>query len=186
MSPEELLLDLEDRMDKAVGHLTDVFTGIRAGRANPALLENIRVEAYGDKMPLSQLGKIASPEARQLVVEPFDKSLMQAIEKAISSSDLGLNPSNEGGILRINLPILTEERRKEYVKVARSRTEEARVAIRKIRQHGNDDIKKSQKAGDISEDDARKHTDDIQKLTDAHIEKVESMLNAKIKEIETV
>jgi ribosome recycling factor len=173
----------DERMAKAIEAMKRELAKLRVGKATPALLDGIRAEAYGQLTPLNQIGTIGAPEARLLVVQPWDKSLIGAVEKAIRSSDLGLNPSNDGQVIRVPIPALTEERRKELVKVARGYAEEGRVAIRMARREANDTIKKRQKAGDITEDEDKKAHDEVQKLTDQRIKELDDILAAKETEI---
>ncbi|HEU4881732.1 MAG TPA: ribosome recycling factor [Longimicrobium sp.] len=171
------------RMDGAIEALRREFAGVRTGKASPALLDTIRVEAYGSMVPLNQVGTVAAPEARMLTVQPWDKGLMKATEKALRESDLGLNPSNDGQIIRIPIPPLTEERRKEYVRLLHKLTEEARVAVRNVRRDANDEIKHRQKDEGLSEDDVRREQTDVQKLTDQYIAKIEELMKHKEAEI---
>jgi ribosome recycling factor len=173
----------EEKMTKSLGALQEDFNTIRTGRASASLFDKIKVEYYGQKTPLSQTATISIPEARLVVIQPWDKSLLGEIEKAIQMSELSVNPSNDGKVIRINIPPLTEERRKEYVKVAKNMAEQSRVAIRNIRREANDELKKQQKSGDITEDDEKRSADDIQKLTNLYIEKINDLLDAKEKEI---
>ena len=173
----------EDKMTKSLAALQDDFNTIRTGRASASLFDKVRVEYYGQKTQLSQVATISIPEARLVVIQPWDKSLLSEIEKAIQTSELSVNPNNDGKVIRISIPPLTEERRKEYVKVAKNMAEESRVAIRNIRREANEDLKKQQKSGDISEDDEKRSQDQVQKLTDQFIEKINELLEAKEKEI---
>lgn len=173
----------ETRMQKSVASLQDEFNTIRTGRASAALFDKIRVDYYGQKTPLNQVATISIPEARLVVIQPWDKSLLGEIEKALQMSELSINPNNDGKVIRINIPPLTEERRKEYVKIAKNMAEQARVAIRNIRRDANDDLKKQEKAGDISVDDEKRAQEEIQKKTDNYIEKINEVLGAKEKEI---
>ena len=170
-------------MTKAIQAYSRELASIRAGRANASLLDRITVDYYGAPTPVNQLAGISVPEARLLVIQPYDKTILGDIEKAILKSDLGLNPTNDGNIIRIAIPALTEERRKELVKVVKKEAEEAKVAIRNIRRDGNDELKKLEKTGDITEDDLRGYSDDIQKVTDEYISKVDSVTKEKEKEI---
>jgi ribosome recycling factor len=170
-------------MKKSIRALEDEFQTIRTGRASSAVFEKIKVDYYGNPTPLNQVATISIPEARLVVIQPWDKSVISEIEKAIQKSELSLNPMNDGKVIRINIPPLTEERRKEFVKVAKNAAEQARVAIRNIRRDANDDVKKSQKSGDISEDDEKRLEDSIQKLTDKYVEEVNNLLEEKEKEI---
>lgn len=179
----DILTDSENRMKKTIEHLTADFAALRAGRANPAMVDKIVVEYYGVPTPLNQLANITVPEARLLVIQPWDKSIIANIEKAILKSDLGVNPSNDGNVIRIAIPQLTGERRKELVKVVKKRAEEGKVAIRNIRREANDLIKSSEKEKMISEDESKKGMDDIQKITDNYIKDIDKILQAKEKDI---
>ena len=180
---EDIMDDAENRMTKAIEHLTQDFAGMRAGRANPAMVEKIMVNYYGASTPINQLANINVPEARLLIINPWDKSSIAEIEKAIMKSDLGVNPNNDGNVIRINIPQLTEERRKDLVKVVRKRAEEGRVAIRNIRREANEMIKASEKDKLVSEDASKKGLDDIQKVTDKYIKDIDQILQTKEKEI---
>ncbi len=171
------------RMDGAIEALRREFAGVRTGKASPALLDTVKVEAYGSMMPLNQVGTVSAPEARMLTVQPWDKSMLKAIEKALRESDLGLNPSNDGSIIRIPIPPLTEERRKEYVKLLHKLTEEARVAVRNVRRDANDEVKHRQKDEGLSEDDIRREQGEVQKLTDQYVAKIEELMKHKEAEI---
>jgi len=180
--PQAIKKSAEERMEKAIGALKRDLATLRAGKASPALLDRVQVEYYGSQTPLNQLANINTPDSRTLMIQPWDKSSLSAIEKAILKSDLGLTPSNDGLAIRISVPPLTEERRAELVKNSKKFGEEAKVAIRNIRRDANDDVKKLEKT-DISEDESRRHQDDIQKTTDKFIAEVEKVLSAKEKEI---
>jgi ribosome recycling factor len=180
---EEFLADGRDRMDKAVVATHNEFNTIRTGRASTALLDRIIVDYYGSKTPLKQLANLSAPEPRLLVITPYDKSGMKDIEHAIMESELGLNPNNDGNVIRLSIPELTEERRLELVKVVKGLAENGRVAVRNIRRHVLHDIEELQKDGEISEDDLRRTKDEFQKVTDKHIEKIEEMLKHKEGEI---
>ncbi|RJX40766.1 ribosome recycling factor [Paenibacillus pinisoli] len=180
--PQAIKKSAEERMEKAIGALKRDLATLRAGKASPALLDRVQVEYYGSQTPLNQLANINTPDSRTLMIQPWDKSSLAAIEKAILKSDLGLTPSNDGLAIRISVPPLTEERRAELVKNSKKFGEEAKVAIRNIRRDANDDVKKLEKT-DISEDESRRHQDDIQKTTDKFIAEVEKVLSAKEKEI---
>jgi ribosome recycling factor len=180
--PQSVKKNAEDRMDKAIGALKRDLSTLRAGRATPALLDKVQVEYYGAMTPVNQLANLSVPDSRTLLIQPWDKSSMSAIEKAIMKSDLGLTPSNDGTIIRIVIPALTEERRTDLVKTTKKYGEEAKVAIRNIRRDANDEIKKLEKSG-VSEDESRRHQEDIQKFTDKFIAEVEKVLAAKEKEI---
>ncbi|MBS3888676.1 MAG: ribosome recycling factor [Firmicutes bacterium] len=170
-------------MKKTVAALQKELAGLRAGRATPGLLEKITVEYYGVPSPLSQVATITVPEARMLVIQPWDKSLLKAIEKAIQKSDLGLTPNTDGTVIRLTIPALTQDRRNELVKVAKKKTEDGRVALRNLRREGNELIKELEKDGEVSEDQAKKAQEDVQKLTDKYIKEVEDVLHAKEAEI---
>lgn len=180
---KDILNDAEDRMEKSLEHLGRDLSSLRAGRANPAMLDRILVDYYGSSTPINQLANITVPEARLLVIQPWDKSIIADIEKAIMKSDLGINPSNDGNVIRIAIPQLTEERRKELVKVVKKRAEEAKVAIRNIRREANDMLKSSEKEKLISEDENKKGMDESQKLTDKFTKEVDKILQAKEKDI---
>lgn len=173
----------KERMEKAISAYTRELASIRAGRANASLLDKISVEYYGAPTPINQVAGVSVPEARLLVIQPYDKTILGDIEKAILKSDLGLNPTSDGSIIRIAIPALTEERRKELVKVVKKESEEAKIAIRNIRRDANDDLKKLEKNGEITEDDLRGYSDDIQKMTDSHISRVDDITKDKEKEI---
>lgn len=176
--------DAESRMQKSLAALKDSFAGLRTGRASAALFDKIRVEAYGDKIPLSQTANVSAPEARLIVIQPWDKALLGEIEKAIRSSELSLNPSNDGKVIRISIPPLTGERRKELSKQAKAEAEKARVAMRNIRRDANDALKKALKDGGLTEDAEKKAADELQKLTDKYIADIGKVLEEKEKEIE--
>jgi ribosome recycling factor len=179
---ETIKKNAEERMEKAVAALKRELAAIRAGRASAGLLDRIQVEYYGVMTPLNQLAGITVPDARTIQVQPWDQSALADIEKAIMKSDLGLTPTNDGRVIRISVPMLTEERRAELVKLARKFGEEARVAIRNVRRDANDECKKLEKT-EISEDESRRAQDDIQKLTDKYIAEVDKMIAAKEKDI---
>ncbi len=172
----------EDRMEKAIASLQRDFTSIRAGRANPSLFDRIQVEYYGAPTPLNQVAGITTPDSRTLMIQPWDKSILGLIEKAILKSDLGLTPANDGNIIRITVPMLTEERRAELVKMTKKFGEDAKVAVRNIRRDANDEIKKLEKT-EISEDDSRWQQEEIQNLTDKFVALVDQLLVTKEKEI---
>lgn len=180
--PQAIKKNAEERMEKAIGAFRRDLSTLRAGKASPALFDRVQVEYYGAMTPLNQLANINTPDTRTLMIQPWDKSSLSAIEKAILKSDLGLTPSNDGSSIRISVPPLTEERRAELVKTSKKFGEEAKVAIRNIRRDANDDIKKLEKT-DISEDESRRHQEDIQKTTDKYIAEVEKILASKEKEI---
>ena len=172
-----------DKMEGQVEHLRHEFTGLRTGRASVALLDQVKVDYYGTPTPLKQVATLATPETRLITVQPFEKTLMKDIEKAILASGLGLTPANDGKLIRLPIPPLTEERRKDLVKVAKRLTEEVRVHIRNIRRDVLEDIKKAQKDSTLAEDDAKKAHDEIQKLTDTYMAKVDDLLKKKEAEI---
>ncbi len=159
------------------------FATVRTGKATPALLDTVRVEAYGSQVPLNQVATVSAPEPRLLVIQPWDRGMLGPIEKAIQTSDLGLNPSNDGKIIRVPIPPLTEERRREFVRLLHKMAEEARVSVRHARKEANDEIKRRQKDGDLSEDDARREQDEVQKLTDRYIQQIEELLKHKEAEV---
>jgi len=181
--PQSILKDMEERMTKAIGTLKKDLATLRAGRANPAMLDKVVVDYYGTPTPISQLANINAPEPRMLQIQPWDKSALKDIDRAIQQSDLGLTPSNDGNIIRIAVPPLTEERRKELVKVAGKSGEDAKVAIRNIRRDANDEIKKLEKAATISEDESRRYQESIQKTTDKYIAEVDKIVKDKEKDI---
>jgi len=173
----------EERMEKTIASLKDSLNTIRTGRANAAIFDKVRVDYYGTKSPLNQVATIQIPEARSVIIQPFDKSLITEIEKAIQVADLGFNPSNDGKVIRITIPALTADRRKELVKQAKTIAENSRTAIRNIRRDGNDDLKKQQKDGTLTEDGLKTETDKLQKLTDKYIDEINKIYDAKEKEI---
>ena len=173
----------EEKMKKTLANLKDGFSGLRTGRASSALFDKIKVDYYGEKSPLNQVANISVPEARLIVIQPWDKNLIVEIEKAIRSSELSLNPSNDGKVIRIAVPPLTEERRKELVKFAKNQAEQSRVSIRNIRREGIDELKKMQKDSVITEDDESKASADMQRLTDSYINNINQVLEEKEKEI---
>lgn len=181
--PQNVKKNAEERMDKAIAALKKELATLRAGRATPSLLDKVQVEYYGALTPLNQLANISTPDARTLMIQPWDKSSLGAIEKAIQKSELGLTPNNDGNLIRISIPALTEERRQELVKLVKKNGEETKVAVRNVRRDANDDLKKLEKNGEISEDESRRHQDDVQKTTDRFIAEVDKILGAKEKEI---
>jgi len=180
---KDVFNEAEGKMKKTLEVLRKDYSSMRAGRANPAILEKIKVDYYGALTPLNQLANISAPEPRLLTVQPWDKSLLSVIEKSILKSDLGLNPTNDGNILRIAIPQLTEERRQELVKAAKKKAEESKVGIRNIRRDANDRIKKMEKEKDITEDELKKEQEEIQKTTDKYIKEADNVLAIKEKEI---
>ena len=183
---QEHLKLYEDKMEKSLDVLLDEYASIRAGRANPHVLDRLRIDHYGTPTPIQQVGNVTVPEARMIVIQPWEKSLLKEIEKAILVSDLGINPTNDGNVIRLVFPELTEERRKDLAKDVKKKGEGAKVAIRNIRRDAMDSIKKMEKAGDISEDDLKQGEEKIQKITDKMIEKVDKAIETKTKEIMTV
>jgi len=180
---DDILSDVEERMQKSIKSLLKEFSTIRTGRANPAMFEGLKVSVYGTDMPMNQVATISVPEPRLVVIQPWDKNNLGDVEKAILKSDLSVNPSNDGNLIRIQIPELTEERRKEYVKLAKSKAEECKVAIRNVRRDGNDMIKSLEKDKEVSEDDAKATQDKIQKLTDRYVEETQKLTDNKEKEI---
>ena len=183
---QEHLKLYEDKMEKSLDVLLDEYASIRAGRANPHVLDRLRIDYYGTPTPIQQVGNVTVPEARMIVIQPWEKSLLKEIEKAILVSDLGINPTNDGNVIRLVFPELTEERRKDLAKDVKKKGEGAKVAARNIRRDAMDSIKKMEKAGDISEDDLKQGEEKIQKITDKMIEKVDKAIETKTKEIMTV
>jgi ribosome recycling factor len=180
---EKLKKDAEERMGKAISSMERDFAGLRTGRASSALIENIKVDYYGTPTPIKQVGSVAVPDSRTITVQPWERGAFALVEKAIQKADLGLNPVNDGKIIRISIPPLTEERRKDLVKVARKYVEDCKVAIRNIRRDANDALKKQEKDKIISEDDSKKAQDFIQKLTDSYVAKTDKAAQNKEKEI---
>ncbi|GFE71970.1 ribosome recycling factor [Chroococcus sp. FPU101] len=180
------LAEIKENMQKTIESTQRSFNTIRTGRASTALLDRITVEYYGTETPLKSLATISTPDATTITIQPYDKSSMGLIEKAISMSDIGLTPNNDGQIIRLNIPPLTSDRRKELVKLASKLAEEGKVALRNIRREGVDAVRKQEKSHEISEDEARSLLDDIQKVTDQYISKIDELLAAKEKDITTV
>jgi ribosome recycling factor len=180
---EETLFDAEEKMEKAVSVAKEEFAGIRTGRAHPAMFAKITAEYYGTQTPVNQLASFHIPEPRMVVIQPFDKSSLGSIEKAIRNSDLGVNPSNDGAIIRVVFPDLSEERRREYVKVAHRKAEEGRVAIRNIRRHSKDALDKLAKNGDAGEDDVRRAERELDDLTHTYVTQVDELLKHKEAEL---
>ncbi|MDU6743089.1 Vegetative protein 12B [Peptoniphilus harei] len=179
----DLKKNTESRMSKSVDSLTESLQSIRAGRANTSLLDKIYVDYYGQQSPLNQVASLSAPEARLLAIQPWDATLIPEIEKAIQKSDLGITPSNDGKVIRLVIPQLTEERRKDLTKLVGKYAEEAKVSIRNIRRDAMEDIKKAEKAKEISEDDRKTYEEDIQKLTDKYIKDIDSVAEEKEKEL---
>lgn len=183
MDTDTTLLETEERMEKAVASLDRDFAKLRTGRATTALVDGIKADYYGTPTPINQMASVAVPDSRTLTIQPWDKGGMAAVEKAILKSDLGLTPINDGKIIRISIPPLTEERRKDLVKVARKYGEEAKVAVRNVRRDANDSLKKAEKDKDITEDELKRATDEVQKLTDKYVGEIDARCAAKEKEI---
>ena len=179
------LQSYEDKMKKTLDFLAEEYASVRAGRANPHVLDKIRVDYYGTPTPIQQVGNVSVPEARIIQIAPWDKTLLKAIEKAIQTSDIGINPQNDGSVIRLQFPELTEERRKDLVKDIKKKAEEGKVALRNIRRDGNEEFKKLGK-GEVSEDEAADLADSLQKLTDDYIAKIDKALEEKTKELMTV
>jgi len=178
---DELLAEAKTKMDQAIAHTIGEFGTVRTGRANPGLLHRITVDYYGTPTPLQQIAGFSVPEARMLVVQPYDKSSINAIEKAIMKADLGLRPSNDGNIIRLAFPQLTEARRRELIRVVRQLAEDGRVAVRNVRRHTKDDIEALE--GDVSEDDVRRAEGQLQEMTDNHVHKIDGLLEKKEEEL---
>ncbi len=181
----ERLKDYQGKMDKAINFLAEDLATIRAGRANPHVLDKIRVDYYGTPTPIQQVGNVTIPEARIIQIAPWEKNMLKEIEKAIMTSELGINPTNDGSVIRLIFPELTEDRRKELAKEVKKKGEDAKVAVRNIRRDGNEAFKKL-KGSEVSEDEIKDLTDELQKLTDEYVKKVEATIEAKTKEIMTL
>ncbi len=179
MSSDEILLETEAAMEKAVDYMTHEFNSVRTGKASPSLVENIDVEAYGTSMKLKQLALITTPEPRLLVIQPFDASTAKDIEKAIKESKIGINPAVDGKIIRLPIPELSEERRKDLVKTVKQMAEEARVRVRSARREGMDEAKKGEKEGELTEDGRRDTESEVQKLTDQYVKKIDDSVSSK-------
>lgn len=180
---QQIISNCEERMKKCVASLQGEYQNLRTGRASTALFDKIKVDYYGAETPLNQVASLSVPEARLVVIQPWDKSLLPAIEKAIQKSELGLNPNNDGKLIRINFPALTEQRRKELAKQSKQIAEQSKVAVRNVRRDAMDELKKMQKAGEISEDEQKEGETKVQKLTDSYIAEVQKVADAKEKEI---
>ena len=180
---DDIMLDMEDKMDKTLSLLHEQFSGIRTGKASPALVENVQVSYYGSMTRMRELASISTPEPRLIVINAYDPTALPEIEKAIKAANLGVNPMNDGRVIRVPIPELTEDRRKEMTKLTRKLAEEARIALRNVRREANDHIKRIQKDSVITEDERDRALDDVQKATDKHIEKVDSELADKEKEV---
>lgn len=175
----DIIREAEKKMESAVVHAREEFAAIRTGRANPAMFNKIMVEYYGTPTPLQQLASFQVPEARTILIAPFDKSSVNAVEKAVRDSDLGVNPSNDGNVVRCVLPALTEERRKEYIKMAKAKAEEGRVAVRNVRRSCNDVVKKQEKDKEISEDDLTRYEKELDQVTRKYVDQIDELLKAK-------
>jgi ribosome recycling factor len=182
----EVMREAADKMSKAVLHNQDELGAIRSGRASPTLLNRITVDYYGTQTPLNQIANVSVPEPRLIVISPYDKNSIAAIEKAIQNSDLGMAPNNDGNLIRLAVPQLTEERRKELIKLAHTRAEEGRVAIRAVRRHAKDELQRMKKDGTLSEDEERSAEGELQKLTDKHVQDVDENLKHKEAELSEV
>lgn len=180
---EDTLLEAVDKMERAVAHVQSQYSTVRTGRANPALVEKLAVEYYGSTVPLQQIAGFQVPEARTLVVKPHDRGAMAAIERAIRDSDLGLQPSNDGVVIRLSFPVLTEERRKEYVKVVKNMSEDGRVAVRNVRRDARKQLETSEKNSEISKDDLERAEKDLDKYTQEHIEQIDKAFARKEQEL---
>jgi ribosome recycling factor len=180
---DETLLDAIEKMEKAVEHVQGQFQTIRTGRAVPALVEKLTIEYYGAPVPLQQLASIQVPEARQLLVKPHDHSTLASIEKAIRDSDLGVSPNNDGVVIRLNFPALTEERRRDYVKVVKNMAEDGRIAVRNIRRDARKQMEAAEKAGEISADDLERAEKELEKITHEHVERIDTAVGRKEQEL---
>jgi ribosome recycling factor len=180
---DEIIRESKQRMEKSVQHTRSEMSRIRSGKATPTILETVKVDYYGTPTPINQIASINVPEARLLVILPYDKSMLGAVEKAILASDLGVNPQNDGSVIRLPIPMLTSERREELIKVVRKLAEEGRISIRNIRRDANDQVKKEEKASEISKDEAKRLMDRIQKDTDNYIAELDQILKAREEEI---
>lgn len=178
--------NLKERMEKTINNFSEKLSEVRAGRANPAILNKVKIDYYGTPTPINQVAGVSVPEARLIVIQPWDASVLKEIEKAILASDIGINPNNDGKVIRLAFPELNEERRKELVKDVKKMAEEAKVAIRAVRRDGIEEAKKEQKEGNITEDDLKQSENEIQKLTDKHVEEIDKILENKEKEIMSV
>jgi len=183
MTAQETLRDAEQKMKGAVVHAQDELASLRSGRANPKLLDRVQVDYYGTRVPLNQLASMSVPEPRLLVIQPFDRGAIAAMEKAIMTSDLGLTPSNDGSVIRLQFPPLTEERRKELTRVAHQRAEDGRVAVRNVRRHAKETLERMSRDGDISEDDQRRSEKELQRHTDHFVDEIDRILEHKEHEL---
>ncbi len=180
---KEVIASVKQNMDKAVEHVRREFSSIRTGRASTALLDGISVDYYGSTVPLNQIANLSVPDAKLLLITPYDKGGLGSIEKAILKSDLGLTPNNDGKVIRIPIPELTEERRKDLVKVVKRLAEDSRISVRNIRREANDQVKKAEKNGEVPEDESHRIRDEVQKVTDGYVKKIDDVLKAKEEEI---
>jgi len=180
---DEILLEAQDKMDKAIAVAREDFAAIRTGRANPSMFNKIVVDYYGTLSPVNQLASFQTPEARMIIIAPYDKGSVGAIEKALRDSDLGINPTTDGSIIRVVLPQLTEERRKEYIKVARSKAEDSKISVRNIRRHAKDQLEKLHKDGDVGEDEVRRAEKQLDEMTHEHVEHIDEILKHKEAEL---
>lgn len=183
MTVQDILQKNQTAMKKAVEHLTQELAKMRTGRASAALLDSVRVDYYGSMVPLSQIGSISVPDARSIVIQPYEKPMLGAVEKAVREADLGFNPSNDGNVVRVPVPMLTEERRKEIVKLCKKTAEDSRVAVRNIRRDHNEMLKKTEKEEHLSEDERKRGEQEIQKLTDKFIKTIDEIVEKKEKEV---
>lgn len=183
---DSILLESEEKMQKCVDNTKEKFSHVRAGRASVSMIDGVSVEYYGTMTPLSQVGNISTPEARLIVIDPWDKSLIPDIEKMILKANLGFNPSNDGKIIRLVVPELTEERRKEYIKIVKKEAEEGKIAVRNVRKDSNNKLRKLQKDSEITEDDLANNEEKIQKLTDKYIQEIDNILSKKEAELLTI
>lgn len=180
---DDILLEADDKMEKTITATANEFAVVRTGRASPALVEHVRVDYHGTPTPLRDLGLIRAPEPRLLVIEPWEKNIIRAIEKALSEANLGLNPQNDGKVIRIAIPPLNEERRKELVRHCQQQAEDGKIALRNVRREANDRLRKMEKASQISEDELKRAEDEVQKLTDDYIKKIDGLLETKRAEL---
>ena len=180
---DEVLLEAEDKMDKAIAVARDDFATSRTGRATPSMFAKVTVDYYGTTTPINQLASFQTPEARMIIVTPYDKGSLAEVERAIRDSDLGVNPSNDGNVIRVVLPLLTEERRKEYIKVARNKSEDARISMRNIRRHAKDTLDKMSKDGEVGEDDVHRAEKHLDELTAKHVAHIDEILKHKEAEL---
>ena len=186
MTVDSALREATDKMGKAIAVLKDELAGIRTGRATPALLSRLVVDYYGTQVPIQQLASFSVPEPRTLVIQPFDKNAISAMERAIMASDLGITPSNDGNVIRLAFPPLTEERRKELIKLVHHRGEEGRVAVRNVRRHTKDELEKLEREGGISEDELVRSEKELQKLTDQHVAEIDEVIGHKEQELKEI